>query len=350
MADQAAVPLKRVAVQDTSQVGVHPMSGMMNGGQQLGDNVAGNPTTLAQGAPGRKPDWYRHAGGNAPSSGMMGAVPLPGVSLEGPPAAAAMTPSPDMPIDVMGMRTNPSAPYARIARRLKHPLMDAPQKYQIILTQREATDPVLKRKNREARRYTMLNVPALNFYLARTAAMPRTPADVKSALSILDMWSFDGIVRTEEGKMEQYFWKEDVGAERLFNNVVRGYAHTFNVFGPNARPGTRLFLIIKKVQMAKDALFNVKPYEKTGIPVGNANVSPIPFQIGFFGDYNYDKPPVKVLEYKDEFGHRHIGSYIYIGRVSTHAPVLRDYRDVGRCSQDLSSILLQPHFHVHVDY
>jgi hypothetical protein len=261
-----------------------------------------------------------------------------------------MAPSPDMPLDVMGMRTNPSAPYARIARRLKHPLMDASQKYQFIMTQREERDPVLKRKNREARRYTMLNIPALNYYLAMTATQPMSPDDVKPASSITDVWSFDGIVRTEEGKMEQYFWKEDVSSERLFNNVVRGTAHTFNVFGPNARPGTRLFLVVKKVKMAKDATFNVKPYEKTGMPVGSANVSPIPFQVGFFGDYRYDKPPTKVLEYKDEFGRRHIGEYIYIGRVSTHAPVLKDYRDVSRCSQDLASILVQPHFHVHVDY
>ncbi len=136
----------------------------------------------------------------------------------------------------------------------------------------------------------------------------------------------------------------------MFNSVVRGYANTFNVFGTNARPNTRLFLIIKKVPVTAETAFKLKPWDDRAMPVSRNNRTPLPFQVTFFGDYRYDKPPTKALEYKDEFGFRHVGAYIYIGRVSTHSPVRPNYRDIGKCAQDLATILMQPQFHIHVDW
>lgn len=352
MAEQSGKPLTRVSVTSTNNVGVSPMSALLTQKEKFGDDVGGNPTTLTNGAPGSRPAWFNHAGGNAPSSGMIGAVPMPGASNAGPPGYASMAPSPDQPLEVMGWRTNPSAPYAKIARRLKHPLMEAPQKYQIMMTEREPKDPVLGRKAREARRYTMLNIPALNYYLANSYVMPNSEDEVLPATSVLNKWAFEGIVRTEEGKLEQYHWKTDVSSERLFNCVVRGQAHTFNVFGSDARPGTKLFLIIKKVKISKETVYTVKPYDKTSMTVGPKNPEryPLPFQVGFFGNYQYEVPPTKVLEYKDEFGNRAIGEYIYIGRVATHAPVSKNYKDVSKCARDLTAILAQPTFEIHVDY
>ena len=261
-----------------------------------------------------------------------------------------MAPSPDMPLETMGFTTNHSAPYAKIARRLAHEWMITEQNYQILVEHRESKDPVLKRKNREARRYTMLNIPAFNYFLALNSKMPASPADVQTAEDILAQWSFSGIARTEEGKQLQHYYKEDVSQERLFNSVVRGLAFTFNVFGTNARPNTRLFLIIKKVPVAPESTFKLKPWDDSSMPISRNNRTPVPFQVTFFGDWRYDKPPIRALEYKDEFGFRHVGTYIYIGRVSTHSVVRPNYRDIGKCSQDLATILMQPQFHVHVDW
>ena len=326
------------------------MSGFGVTGGGFGNDVPGNPTTLTSGASATKPSWFRHAGGNKPKEGFMGTVGVPPASLQGPPGAASMAPSPDMPLETMGLPTNHSAPYAKIARRLAHEWMLAEQNYQILVEKRESKDPVLKRKNREARRYTILNIPAFNYFLALNSKMPTSPKDVQTAQDILAQWSFSGIARTEEGKQEQYYYKEDVSQERLFNNVVRGYAYTFNVFGTNARPSTRLFLIIKKVPIKPESTFKLKPWDDSTMPVSRNNRTPLPFQVTFFGDWRYDKPPIKSLEYKDEFGFRHVGAYIYIGRVSTHSIVRPNYRDIGKCAQDLATILMQPQFHVHVDW
>ncbi len=362
MAQAGAPPPTRM--RNMSNVGSHPMAGMSRSGSQLGSNLAGPPTALS-GASSR-PGWFKNVGGGSPREGFMGTVGVPPVSRNGPPSATMMDPSPNQVTpDTMGLMTNHSAPYAKIARALRADIMNVSQVYQILATLLESRDPVRKRKGRETRRYTMLNMPALNYFLGVSSLMPKSPTEIQSAEEFLERvttsgnvskeggWSIEGVVRTEEGAEDMYKTKQEVTAERLFNCVVRGYAYTFNVFGPNAHPGTALYIIVKKVHVAKGSTFKVRPWDtnrEAALPITPGDRTPAPFQFTFFGDYRHDTPPLNKLEYLDEFGFRHYGKAIFIGRVSTHAPVNPQYRNAGECYRDLSVILTMPQFHFMMDW
>lgn len=349
-------------VRSLGNVGANPLDSMSRAAHSLGDNIAGPPAAMS-GAARSRPGWFKNAGGGDPREGFMGTVGVPPVSRTGPPAAAAMQASPDEEIpNSIGLMTNHSAPHAKIARALKHEIMSVSQVYQILVAQQERKDPILKRKGRETRRYTLLNIPALNYFLGVNSTMPASRTEIQSAQEFLDRidtsgnvakeggWSIEGIVRTEEGAEDSYKSKREVTPERLFNSVVRGYAYTFNVFGPNARPGTALYIIVKKMRPAKDSKFKVRPWERAALPITAGDRTPSPFQFTFFGDYRHDTPPLKKLEYLDEFGFRHYGVAIYIGRVSTHSPVNPQYRNTNKCATDLGAILTQPQFHIFMDW
>lgn len=356
----AARPPQRVR---TMNAGSNPLDSLVRDAHQLGDVVPGPPAAMAGGARTR-PDWFKNVGGGSPSEGFMGAVGVPPVSRMGPPAAAGMQASPDEEIpNTMGMMTNHSAPFMKISRAMRHDLMAVTQVYNILFAKQERQDPILKRRGRETRRYNLLNGPALNYFLRVSSPRPTSHNEVQSVQEFLDGvdafgkttkhggWAIDGIVRTEEGAEDKYHRKEEVTPERGFNNVVRGFANTFNCFGPNATPGTPLFIIVKKVKSAKVAGFKVRPWSaEAELPISAGNRTEAPFQFEFFGDYRYDTPPLRELEYEDEFGYRHYGKAIYIGRVSTHAPVNPQYRDIKKCPYDLGAILTQPQFHIFVDW
>lgn len=343
--------------------GSNPMDSLKRDAHQLGDVVPGPPSAMA-GAARSRPAWFKNAGGGSPSAGFMGTVGVPPVSRVGPPAATSMQATPDEEIpNTMGQMTNHSAPFMKISRSLKHDLMAVSQVYQILFARQERQDPILKRKGRESRRYDLLNGPALNYFLRVNSSIPRTRDDVQSAQEFVERvdargvptkeggWAVDGIVRTEEGDEDKFHRKEEVTPERGFNNVVRGFAYTFNCFGSNATPGTSLYIIVKKVRAKTSTGFKVRPWSNdAALPITAGNRTPAPFQYEFFGDCHYDTPPLKKLEYFDEFGFRHYGKAIYIGRVSTHAPVNPHYRDTKDCANDLSTILAQPQFHIFVDW
>lgn len=347
-----------------SNVGANPMDGLASKRAPLGDTVNGPPSRMS--GPARtRPGWFANVGGGSPREGFMGTVGVPPTSNIGPPDAAGMQPSPNGGPDRMGLMTNASVPYAKIARRLRHALMATSQTYQLLFALKERRDPVLKRKNREARRYTELSVPALNFFLSMDSEKPETHLDVQSVEEFIDRvdasgraaktggWAFEGVVRYDEGAEDMYKPAEEVTEERMFVSVVSGHAVTFNTFGPNARPNTALYVIVKKMKVSNGSTptFQQRPWEEKQVaPITANNKTPTPFQYTFWADYRYDTPPLSKLEYTDEFGFRHYGKAIYIGTVGSHAPQSPTYRDVGKCPWDLGTILKQPQFEIQVNH
>ncbi len=309
------------------------MASMSSASEGFAGNMPGPPVGTGTPAQGR-PQWFKNNGGGAPRPGFMGAVGKPQSSSVGPPAAAAMAASPDEPLEVMGFMTNARATYAKLARKLTHPLMETSQVYQFLMTRREGHAPLLRRSKRESRRYTTLNVPALNYFLAMREPTPASPEDVPTAQDILNEWHFEGVVVTEEGGRSL---RQDskVGMERTFNNVVRGFSYAFNVFGTNVRAGTRLFMIVKKRHITDHPGFKPKPWSDEIIGPHENGRTTRPFQFEFFGDWKYSEPPLHELVYVDEFGFRHLGAYIYLGTAANNSKVAPNFRETGNSAQDL---------------
>ena len=330
-----------------ANVGQHPMASMSSASEGFAGAMPGPPVGTGTAAQGR-PNWFVNGGGGAPRAGFMGAVGKPPSSSVGPPAAAAMAASPDEPLEVMGFMSNGRATYSKIARKLTHPLMETSQKYQFLMTRREGHAPVLRRSNKESRRYTQLNVPALNYFLAMDERMPASPEDVRNVEDVLNEWHFEGLVVTEDGERSL---REDskVGMERMFTCVVRGNGYAFNAFGTDVRTGTRLFMIVKKRHITEHPGFKPKPWSDEVIGPTANNRTPMPFQFEFYGNWRYSTPPEADLEYFDEFGFRHRGGVIYLGTAANNSKVAPNFRETGNASQDLATILSMPQFFMFVD-
>lgn len=266
----------------------------------------------------------------------------------GPIPSTGITASPNLSTDYStGFPTNYQVPYARIVKRFKHPLMTAKQKYQLVVTQREQIDRASRRKGMESRRYAVLNIPAFNWLQARSELKPDSMESVKSADSVWNDWTVDGIVRTEVGETEpgeSGYGKE----ERLFNILVKGYGMTFNGWG-GVKNGTRLFLILKKQKISGE--YELNPQGETDVTKiqKDSEFTDKPFQLSFWADPDHEYPTDEALQYTDEFGYVHRGVAIYIGvseRDATSKPTGRNVKDVNT---KVSNLLAQNQLFIFLD-
>jgi len=267
-------------------------------------------------------------------------------SIGGLMAAARQAPAPENE-DGMDFLAEPKATNMKINRPLAYPLMESPQEDQIIFTEMEMADPASKRHDAERRRYTQLNVTALNWCLAAGSRMPAEPSDVELPEDVVSRYAFEGVVATEDGKSELYFDRER-GAERAFNCTVRGPENTHNVFGDYLRVGTKLYVIWKKEPIMRK-VFRVDP-RGGSLPLPTANISTHAVQASFFGDYRHDKPPMDALRYVDEFGRVRYGIAHRIGTVGNVALMHVDEGDLAKSTSDFSALLALQKFKMLVSH
>jgi hypothetical protein len=236
-----------------------------------------------------------------------------------------------------------------MSRNLELPLMDGNQVDQIMFTEvLRAVDPVMHRRSADARRYTMLNAPALNYVLAMQRVPPTPGARVpKTALEVMETWPFEGTVVTETGKEEQ-FNQNEVGAERGFNCVVRGPAHTFNVFGEHVRCGTPLYIIVKKERVDKRQ-YVVNPMASPLTPHVSDKDATHAFQVSFFGHQEYRTPPLSKLRYIDERGIPAYGWYRRIGVAGNNVVAYIPDDILAQASHNIGAILACPKMKILVD-
>ena len=317
----------------------------------LGQNPPGNPAS----SEGRtKPDSFRRGRIPIAATGRSGKEGMPkrgsGLSDQG----NFVTPSPTMSTDYStGWPTNYQIPFAKIARKFKHPLMLSPQRDQLVITMREKQDPITKRTGMESRRYSILNIPAANFLLQQWEKMPTSEDEVLSARGLWKEWTIEGVVRTEEGQ-EEHMSKDQVGRERIFNVTVKGYAYVHNGWG-NVRSGTRLWLVLKKRkpnEEIKHSPFSnaTQNLDTSSVhTIGTKNKTNRPFQLAFWADPKLDTPPDSVLQYEDEFGNRHRGLALYIGMVESPGMNNRDMRDLGQVDVNLDALIAQHKIWIFVD-
>lgn len=272
-------------------------------------------------------------------------------------------PTPELNTNTMGWMTNWSAPWAKNAKRFKHQLMDANQRYQLLITRREETPTgATMRRGEQSRRYVMLNIAAWNYFQAMREQMPASAATVPTAIDTwhgkagkTDAWTVEGVVRYEEGDDDSgNHWPRGYtqGDERLFNCTVVGHQYTYNTWDTNkVETGTRLYLILKK-GATRTNLDDFSVHPARAMRRGRTdfrpdeNITDRPFQLFFYADCRYDTPPQSALEYEDEFGNMHLGLAIYVGRVADSNVSMKTARADSKPEMRVADILTKPMFYI----
>lgn len=312
---------------------------------RVGDPAATPVSTAASGNPGH----FQHRPPATLRRGDTGNIYGLTRSVFGAADAAATAPSPDAPSHVVDFLSEPRATFAKLSRNLELPLMTGNQVDQIMFTEvLRSIDPVMRRRGADARRYTMLNVVALNYILAMQR-VPQTPGArvPNAALEVMETWPFEGIVLTETGK-EETFNKNEVGAERGFNCVVRGPAHTYNVFGEHVRCGTPLYIIVKKERVDKRK-YVVNPGAGGLDPHVSDKDATHAFQVSFFGHQEYRTPPLSKLRYIDEHGIPAYGSYRRIGVAGNNTSPFIPDEYIAQAPHNIGAILACPKMNILTD-
>ncbi len=290
-----------------------------------------------------KAPWYQ--GGQSISKGRFGAEAL--LRNSGGPIAATNFAAANFVTDTIGFQTNHRVNYSKISRGFKTNIMETLQMHMLVITAKEVKDPALTRRSGESRRYTQLNVPAWNYCIARTQKRAETFNDVKLADDIWKKWTVEGIVVSEEGQEEPHH-RDEIGKERLLNNTIRGYVYAFNIWGDNVRAGTKLWLILKQVPIDGIFVLNTFGAEPQNIDMKNPEVSTRPFQLIPWAHHAYDSPPDSELIYEDDFGFRHRGKTIYVGRAERGTYKLGE-RHTGEMSRSVQTIIAQGQIFMFVD-
>jgi len=268
----------------------------------------------------------------------------------------------DPQTETIGFPGNHRVVYAKIARDIfRMPgKMSISQKYQLIFTkkQKHELDKKITGRSYQERRYNMVNLPCLNYYLSnkrleelrKNVDTPMTPRDV------LTQWTLEGVVVTEEGSEFSNLNPDEAGKERIFNSGIRGRITTYSIWPGQPRPGTKLFLIIKRMpRVSKYTLHPTASFVEGKISKAyDENDNEIvdnlgPLQIIPWAENDCDYPPFEKLIYKND-GQKffEMAEVIYVGRVESNVEKAREHTDSAMYT-DINQIVLQPTMLIHLD-
>jgi hypothetical protein len=258
-------------------------------------------------------------------------------------------------------QVNPHVPVAKICASFENSaLMNTQKRYLLLLTYKYTPDTTFNRKltdqqKNRYQRYPLFDIIAWNYTIASTEPAPKDRNSVLSAKKFWGDWEVCGFVKTEQG--ESKYYREDnrnVSPERLFNISAYGFTKVAHVWGNKVRPGTKLYLILKKVPTPQEFIIDVYSSSSTS-PLSEAarkgiNVTPKPFQLSYWADHTLDYPPDSELIYYDEFEQEQRGIAIYIGKVLDIPEDNRNIRCNGNPATDARTVSLLPQIDIHFDH
>lgn len=187
----------------------------------------------------------------------------------------------------------------------------------------------------------VMNLPRLNYMLCKKDPIVTSVFDQTTSADILQDWILFGMINNESGGVNPYPCPEDPKLRTVLNCVIRGPCYIYNIWGGNFVPGTKLFLILKRVPRiqlplkyimdtrgtAKQAALTEAEYKALG-PAYAKNYDDMarrgnidttdgmgthPFQILPWASNGYDYPPASVTTYVDAFGIERKGEVIMFG-------------------------------------
>ena len=276
-------------------------------------------------------DVFAYVPGNGPYAGRFGSAP---------------------PVtDTIGFMTNYTVPYAKAARSFKKGMDDISQLGQLMLCKKQRAETIVRgnRAKMLARRYTLANIVMFNYKQANSEVMPKTPEEVRSAMSVWNDWSVEGIVKSEEGFAQNGNKRYEDGKEYILNTTIRGAAYTFNIWDNCMDPQTKLFLILKKPDNPIDGIYNLAPFgEVERISGIGRTLTDRPFQLFPYAKSGVDFVPDEELIYYDEFNNMRRGVAIYVGCVDKAAADTEKRTKIS-VTTNIESIVSQPQIFIFVD-
>lgn len=168
-----------------------------------------------------------------------------------------------------------------------------------------------------AGRIGVFNVAQFNWLSASSERKVGPYEHVKTAEEHWSNWNIEGVVRYEEGKYNRWGRVEDPRAEKTVTSTKRGLAFMHNNWSNDLQAGTLLYLLL--VRQARSALPHTIGLDAKGTgrkaTTPAAGLTDHPFQLHFWANRTQGRPTSKDLEYVDDYGRKHWGKALYVGRV-----------------------------------
>lgn len=260
--------------------------------------------------------------------------------------------------DAITFGANYRVTYPRIGRRLTEEFMDSLQYGQLILTKKNRNPLPIQNeggmKGRDlASRYTVVNVPLFNYLIRMEQERPKTPFDLKPPEEYWKDWTLDGVVTSSEGG--DAFTSDSRATEKIYTLVTNGSVNTFNIWGDEIKPGTRLFFLFGKFQGVSD-YFNVAPtagprwIEHMAKSMKqyrlDNGLTDRPYQLIPYADSRHQYPPEEALIYEDDFGLKKRALVIEVGIVDKMVPGSGSASGGWDMATDIAVINMQPQIQI----
>jgi hypothetical protein len=151
--------------------------------------------------------------------------------------------------------------------------------------------------------------------------------DKLSADVLFQYWCPLGVIKVEAAPMRSRLGDEKFGS-RLVNLVVAYRVKTFNIWGGDIDIGTRMYFIIKRVEVTKETLIEAKNANGKRGKIGQDTIEvsprgfPMVWKMFPYADRMHDTPPLEVLAYEVQHPYdpkksfTKYGSYVCIGMAS----------------------------------
>jgi hypothetical protein len=145
-------------------------------------------------------------------------------------------------------------------------------------------------------------------------------------------WKLNGVLEVVKSNEDKYGRPLYTGDDAHTTSVIYGYTYIINYWGNQARKGTKLYFIAKRVDRENDSIIPIEnkssgPYimgvnkensERWGLTNKQAKDNGIvkrPFQIIPWAKSGMEHPSLEDREYIDNNGMKRYGSVMYVGRV-----------------------------------
>lgn len=181
----------------------------------------------------------------------------------------------------------------------------------------------------------IVNISTWNYYQAKTQFIQYDDEPEKymslTPDEIWDNFSFDGIVRNEEGlavggetSLTGGYRQTQNGEIKLFGdgskiltNIAKGQVKIYNIFGSSVCSGSTIFAIIKKFNAPTEYRLNsrINDGDCSNLKKCNYRKHFKPFQMALLALPSHGSVPRKYLEYIDEDGHLGYGKAIKLGKI-----------------------------------
>ncbi len=196
-----------------------------------------------------------------------------------------------------------------------------------------------------------LNIPGWNYFYAKHEPYPSNRESVMTVNDVLELWTYGGVVRTEEGYKN--VTSDETNKDRLLNNTVMGPITTFMGWQTPLPAGTSLYLLLKKMPVKGHFVVNGVTQEKRSlydVERGPGNRSTCPFVLSFWASMEHKSPPDSVLKYDDEFGAVHRGVGIYVGLMQFASESHYSSNNSLNAATNISNLTAQSMGDIFVDY